>query len=64
MEWLSLKVHGQSFMMHQIRKMVGMVALLVRCGSDLSTLNDSFGQDKYSIPKVPGLGLLLEASGV
>lgn len=23
-EWLSLKVHGQSFMMHQIRKMVAM----------------------------------------
>lgn len=24
-EWLSLKVHGQSFMMHQIRKMIAMV---------------------------------------
>ena len=59
-EWLSLKVHGQSFMMHQIRKMIGMVALLVRCGSDLATLNDSLGSDRYSIPKVPGLGLLLE----
>ena len=59
-EWLSLKVHGQSFMMHQIRKMVGMVALLVRCGSDLSTLKASLGQERYSIPKVPGLGLLLE----
>jgi len=22
-EWLKLKVHGQSFMLHQIRKMVG-----------------------------------------
>ncbi|TKA61311.1 hypothetical protein B0A55_11742, partial [Friedmanniomyces simplex] len=59
-EWLSLKVHGQSFMMHQIRKMVGMVALLVRSGADLSTLTSSLGPDKYSIPKVPGLGLLLE----
>ena len=60
-EWLSLKVHGQSFMMHQIRKMVGMVALLVRCGSDIEkTMSHSFGPDKYSIPKVPGLGLLLE----
>uniref|UniRef100_A0A093VL82 tRNA pseudouridine synthase 1 n=1 Tax=Talaromyces marneffei PM1 TaxID=1077442 RepID=A0A093VL82_TALMA len=27
-EWVSLKVHGQSFMMHQIRKMVAMVALI------------------------------------
>ncbi|KAK0278951.1 tRNA pseudouridine synthase 1 [Friedmanniomyces endolithicus] len=59
-EWLSLKIHGQSFMMHQIRKMVGMVALLVRSGADLSTITSSFGPEKFSIPKVPGLGLLLE----
>ncbi|KAK0854430.1 tRNA pseudouridine synthase 1 [Friedmanniomyces endolithicus] len=59
-EWLSLKIHGQSFMMHQIRKMVGMVALLVRSGADLSTISSSFGPEKFSIPKVPGLGLLLE----
>lgn len=59
-EWLSLKVHGQSFMMHQIRKMVGMVALLVRCGTDLERIPQSYGETKYSIPKAPGLGLLLE----
>ncbi|KAK3065634.1 tRNA pseudouridine synthase 1, partial [Teratosphaeriaceae sp. CCFEE 6253] len=59
-EWLSLKIHGQSFMMHQIRKMIGMVCLLVRSGSSLSTLGDSLGPERYSIPKVPGLGLLLE----
>lgn len=59
-EWLSLKVHGQSFMMHQIRKMIGMVTLLVRSGSDLNTLTASMQSEKFSIPKVPGLGLLLE----
>jgi tRNA pseudouridine38-40 synthase len=60
-EWLSLKVHGQSFMMHQIRKMVGMAALVVRCGSDMEkTMNESFGSALYSIPKAPALGLLLE----
>lgn len=60
-EWLSLKVHGQSFMMHQIRKMVGMVTLLVRSGADIRrTMHDSFTDARYSIPKVPGLGLLLE----
>lgn len=59
-EWLSLKVHGQSFMMHQIRKMVAMAALLVRCGSPLETMKDSFGAMNISIPKAPGLGLLLE----
>ncbi|CZT06899.1 hypothetical protein WAI453_012843 [Rhynchosporium graminicola] len=59
-EWLSLKVHGQSFMMHQIRKMVAMVALIVRCGSNISIMNDSYGAANISIPKAPGLGLLLE----
>lgn len=59
-EWLSLKVHGQSFMMHQIRKMVAMAALVVRCGTDLSVMRDSFGHVPISIPKAPGLGLLLE----
>jgi tRNA pseudouridine38-40 synthase len=59
-EWVSLKVHGQSFMMHQIRKMVAMVALVVRCGCDPKVIEDSYGSTKLSIPKAPGLGLLLE----
>lgn len=59
-EWLSLKVHGQSFMMHQIRKMVSMTALVVRCGCHEDRLQDSYLQHRLSIPKAPGLGLLLE----
>lgn len=59
-EWLSLKVHGQSFMMHQIRKMVGMAALTVRCGTSPSIIDESFGNVVVRIPKAPGLGLLLE----
>lgn len=59
-EWLSLKVHGQSFMMHQIRKMISMVALMVRCGCHEGRLQDSYMQDRITIPKAPGLGLLLE----
>ncbi|TKA48294.1 hypothetical protein B0A49_12366 [Cryomyces minteri] len=59
-EWLSLKVHGQSFMMHQIRKMVGMAALVVRCGCPVSRIADTYEDAKIGIPKVPGLGLLLE----
>jgi len=59
-EWLSLKVHGQSFMMHQIRKMVAMATLVVRCGSPLSIIQESYGPANISIPKAPGLGLLLE----
>lgn len=59
-EWLSLKVHGQSFMMHQIRKMVGMAALTVRYGSNPAIIKESFGNVTVRIPKAPGLGLLLE----
>ncbi|KAE8359794.1 pseudouridine synthase [Aspergillus caelatus] len=59
-EWLSLKVHGQSFMMHQIRKMVAMATLMVRCGCDPKRIVDSYGPTKIPIPKAPGLGLLLE----
>ncbi|KAF3059438.1 tRNA pseudouridine synthase 1 [Daldinia childiae] len=59
-EWLSLKVHGQSFMMHQIRKMVGMAVLVTRCATPLSRIDESYGTARISIPKAPSLGLLLE----
>ncbi|KAL8894424.1 MAG: hypothetical protein Q9192_004331 [Flavoplaca navasiana] len=59
-EWLSLKVHGQSFMMHQIRKMVTMAALIVRSGCPEERMNDTYGHEKLTVPKAPSLGLLLE----
>lgn len=59
-EWLSLKVHGQSFMMHQIRKMVSMVALIVRCGCHKGRIQDSYLPQRLNVPKAPSLGLLLE----
>ncbi|KAL8721203.1 MAG: hypothetical protein Q9225_002052 [Loekoesia sp. 1 TL-2023] len=59
-EWLSLKVHGQSFMMHQIRKMVTMAALVVRCGCPEERMKESYGQERLTLPKAPSLGLLLE----
>ncbi|KAH9887415.1 pseudouridine synthase [Xylariomycetidae sp. FL2044] len=59
-EWLSIKVHGQSFMMHQIRKMVGMAMLVARCGTPPSRIDESYSAARISIPKAPGLGLLLE----
>ena len=59
-EWLSLKVHGQSFMMNQIRKMVLMAAMIVRCGTHEDRMQDSFNIPKMIIPRAPALGLLLE----
>lgn len=60
-EWLSIKIHGQSFMMHQIRKMISAVALVVRCGCPIARIAETLSADVgISVPKVPGLGLLLE----
>ncbi|KAI8628735.1 pseudouridine synthase [Xylariaceae sp. FL1651] len=59
-QWLSLKVHGQSFMMHQIRKMMGMAVLVARCATPWSRFEESYSSARISIPKAPSLGLLLE----
>ena len=59
-EWLSIKVHGQSFMMHQIRKMIAMAVMVTRCGAPFDLITESYGSRRISIPKAPGLGLLLE----
>jgi len=59
-EWLSVKIHGQSFMMHQIRKMIAMAVMVVRCGAPLNLITESYGTRRISIPKAPGLGLMLE----
>lgn len=61
-QWLSLKVHGQSFMMHQIRKMVGLAVMATRCGANApeALIPETYGPARISIPRAPGLGLLLE----
>ncbi|KAJ3043228.1 tRNA pseudouridine synthase 1 [Rhizophlyctis rosea] len=60
MEWVSCKVHGQSFMLHQIRKMIGMAVMMVRTWTGNALITHSFHKEKLNIPKAPGLGLLLE----
>lgn len=59
-EWISIKLHGQSFMLHQIRKMIGMIALVIRTGCPLERIREAFQPAKINIPKAPALGLLLE----
>ncbi|KAF8251173.1 pseudouridine synthase [Wilcoxina mikolae CBS 423.85] len=59
-EWLFIHVHGQSFMMHQIRKMVGLAMMMVRTGCPISRIQEAFGPRKIAIAKAPSLGLLLE----
>ncbi|AET37939.1 pseudouridine synthase PUS1 Ecym_2190 [Eremothecium cymbalariae DBVPG len=59
-EWVSIKIHGQSFMLHQIRKMISMATLITRCGCPISRISQAYGPQKINIPKAPALGLLLE----
>uniref|UniRef100_UPI00398F0D1A pseudouridylate synthase 1 homolog n=1 Tax=Pristiophorus japonicus TaxID=55135 RepID=UPI00398F0D1A len=55
-----LKVKGQSFMMHQIRKMIGLVIAVVRGHAPESIMARSWGEEKVDVPKAPGLGLVLD----
>ena len=59
-EWVSIKFHGQSFMLHQIRKMIGLLVLVGRTNAPASLIPETFGPARIHIPKAPGLGLLLE----
>lgn len=75
-EWLSVKLHGQSFMLHQIRKMIckcgymymysinqpnpAMALLTIRLKCPLSLIERSFEEKRINIPKAPAVGLLLD----
>ncbi|KAJ9116956.1 hypothetical protein QFC22_004614 [Naganishia vaughanmartiniae] len=60
MEWLSVKIHGQSFMLHQIRKMISLAVLAARTKTPASLIPKTFGPEQIHVPKAPALGLLLE----
>jgi tRNA pseudouridine38-40 synthase len=60
MEWVSLKIHGQSFMLHQIRKMIGLAVMVIRTKTPVELISRCFDQERINIPKAPALGLLLE----
>ncbi|KAM9438323.1 pseudouridylate synthase 1 homolog isoform 1-T2 [Salvelinus alpinus] len=59
-EFAEITVRGQSFMMHQIRKMIGLVIAVVKGYSGDEVLKRSWGEEKVDVPKAPGLGLVLE----
>jgi tRNA pseudouridine38-40 synthase len=69
-EWISIRIHGQSFILHQIRKMVGMAVLLMRADIPFEDISGQarpypplmdlvYQRVKVNIPKAPSLGLLL-----
>ena len=46
-------------MLHQIRKMIGLLVLIGRTNAPVSLITQSFGPARIHVPKAPGLGLLL-----
>ncbi|EDW83173.1 uncharacterized protein Dwil_GK22713 [Drosophila willistoni] len=59
-EFVTLKVKGQSFMLHQIRKMVGLAIAIVRGNTTTSTLERALTEERLDLPMAPGLGLVLD----
>lgn len=60
-QFVRLTVRGQSFMFHQIRKMVAMMALIVRDGAPEELLEACMGPTDVNIPLVPGTNLMLRS---
>lgn len=59
-EFAVVTVRGQSFMLHQIRKMIGLVIAVVKGYAREEVVERSWGAQKVDVPKAPGLGLVLE----
>lgn len=59
-EFARLSITGQSFMMHQIRRMVGMTIAVMRGFCEPFAIAHAFEKEKVAVPQAPGLGLVLE----
>jgi tRNA U38,U39,U40 pseudouridine synthase TruA len=60
LEFSELRVKGQSFMLHQIRKMVGLTIAVARGLASLHTIHRAWKTERLDLPVAPGLGLILE----
>ncbi|XP_015792162.1 tRNA pseudouridine synthase A [Tetranychus urticae] len=60
LEFVMIRVRGQSFMMHQIRKMIGLAIGIMRGYATEEVISKAFKLERLDIPKAPGLGLMLE----
>lgn len=59
MEWVRLRVVGQSFLLHQIRKMVGTAVEIIAGVTSPDTIEAAMQLDKMDLPKAPSVGLYL-----
>uniref|UniRef100_A0A6G1SNT9 Pseudouridylate synthase 1 homolog n=1 Tax=Aceria tosichella TaxID=561515 RepID=A0A6G1SNT9_9ACAR len=60
LEFVVVRVKGQSFMMHQIRKMIGLAIAVMKGFATEEHIRKSMEAPYMDIPKAPGLGLMLE----
>ncbi|ETW09598.1 tRNA pseudouridine(38-40) synthase, variant [Aphanomyces invadans] len=58
-EWIRLRVVGQSFLLHHIRKMIGTTMDVLRGSTPATTIKTAFEQTKMDLPKAPSAGLYL-----
>ncbi|THD26002.1 tRNA pseudouridine synthase [Fasciola hepatica] len=58
-EYAVIRVIGQSFMLHQIRKMLGLMFAIVRGIATEEVFDLVFRPERVDVPKAPGLGLML-----
>ena len=59
-DWLIFSIVGQSFLLNQIRKMVGMVVEVASGKTSLQVAEASLTAVKVEIPMAPGVGLYLD----
>jgi tRNA pseudouridine38-40 synthase len=59
LEFAVLEIKGQSFMLHQIRKMVATIVAVVRKLVPQEKINEAFKLNKLEMPIAPSLGLCL-----
>lgn len=59
-EFVVVRVKGQSFMMHQIRKMIGLAIAVAKGYANEEHIKKSMEEPFMDVPKAPGLGLMLE----
>jgi tRNA pseudouridine38-40 synthase len=61
-EWIPTLVVGQSFLLHQIRKMMSMAMDAARGASSVDIMKDSFSSSYLNVNTAPAQGLFLELS--
>ena len=59
-EWVVLAVEGQSFLLNQIRKMVGLACEIASGMASVQVAQEALTAVKVEVPMAPGLGLYLD----